>query len=291
MKARYLVGLLAVAAVTVAATSQEGVLIRRQLKPNTSETYTMEFNMKQLIDMSAMGMGDQDMTMDSKSKLVVKTGAVDEAKGLADIELQFSEMKMDFGGAAAMAGGMMGEMPTEYAVAAKMDARNIFTEVKPIGRQANQMMMMMMGSAASLQSGLFIPFPERAVQVGESWEVPMPKTPMFGETKLTAKLVGEKVHEGRPVWVISLEGTLPMNVDGEAMTRASGGDDPTGGMMAGMKMTGTIQSRQEALVDKATGQTLQIEGKGTQRQRIEIAQMGMGLDMRGEFTQRLVLVK
>ncbi|HVL39561.1 MAG TPA: hypothetical protein VM328_09250 [Fimbriimonadaceae bacterium] len=266
---------------------QDGVLLRRELKPDTSETYSMTMKMKQVMNLPT---GEMPMDIASTAKLTMKMGKLVPDKG-AELEMITSDMDMKFDGPMAeMAQSSQPQMPKEVIVKGHIDARNRLTDLKPVGSGAQAMMMA--GSTSMQNVGTFIEFPDRPVKIGDTWEIVIPKMPMLGneEGKFLGKLVGEKEHEGKPVWVLSMEGVLAIKMDMAEMLKNNPG--AAGGIpVQNMLITGTMDVKTQALVEKATGRTLSIESLIKGKQKVEVVDFGMTVEGVSEGTVKLELQK
>lgn len=281
-----LIGAGLVTAVAMAAT--QGVLLRHNFATDMQDVYKVDMTMKQKISIPSMG--DQDLDMKGSMKYALKYGASDSATGKSDLTMNISDMKFDLTGPMAEMANMGDQLPKEMKLKAKIDGRNRVSDLKAEG--ANMQMMMMSG-AGSMMSSLFIEFPEKEVAVGDTWDVKIPKNAMTGneETILKATLVSEKEVDGKKIWVLGMTGKIPTKLDMAELMK--GQPDPSGGAMAGMEMviTGTTDLKAEAQVDKATGKTLVITTTMKMKNQMEMKSMGMTLDMNGDMTTKMSLVK
>lgn len=269
----------------LAVAAHQGILIRRKLEENTTDKYKIETKLKQTISMPN-GMGDQDMDINSVSSYAVKVGKVDAATGVADVEVTTKVEKMDMTGPmAAMADNE--DIKKPFTLKGKMDVRNRIT--MEAAKSSDMMAAMMMGSQSSSNNSTFIELPEKAVSVGDSWEVIVPKGPLTGkeDQKLTAKLVGEKDVDGVSVWVVSLTGLIKTDADLSKLA------DQAGGAAAGQKMTikGTVDLTAEGLVDKGNGRTIKMTSKAKMKQTVELVDMGMSVDTKGTVDSVVTLQK
>src|SRR5690242_9406123 len=118
---------------TLAIAAQQGVILRREVKENTTEVYDVKTELKQTVALESMG--EQELGLISSLKMTLKTGKVDATSGEADVESIVSDIKTEAEGAAAMLAGQGPEMPKEIKTAGKLDARNRMklTAVKGMG--------------------------------------------------------------------------------------------------------------------------------------------------------------
>lgn len=271
MTKTFMLGALALATVGFAA--QEGLVLRRTYKENTSETYELTTEMKQTADIP--GMGEQDLSVKSTSTYTFKVGKVD-AQGNADIT---TELKVDKVDADGMLAQMVQDKPKPVVAEGKMDAKGHFTPAK---EKALDVASMMMGASQSIGNSVQVEFPDKAVKIGDTWDIVVPKSPVTGdkEQKLTAKLVGDKKVGDTDVWIVSVTGKIETNVDTSKLPK---NPDAASNPMANMTMTvkGTVDITSETLVDKATGKTVQSEQTSKVKQTVEVAEQGMTIPVNG----------
>ncbi len=268
-----------VAIASLAFAAQDGILLRRELKEGAVEKYKILTKMNTIVELPN-GMGEQEMEMTSTSTYSLTTKKVDAAKGTADIETTAS---VDDVKATGMMGAAMADQkPKPVTLSGSMDAQGRLKLVAP--KDAASMALMMGSSGGSSGMSLFIEFPEKAVKIGDTWEVIVPKGPMSNpvDQKLTAKLIGEKDLNGTPVWVVSIGGKLNTKIDQTMPKDAGGQPNP----MAGQKMNvkGGIELSGEGLVSKASGLTLRLETKTKSKQTVTMPSMGMSIDTSSNAT-------
>ncbi len=285
-RSRPIIGALPLALMALAF-AQDGILLRRELKNDATDQYTMSLSTKQVISSPA---GDQDVTVDGTMKMAFKTTNVSEKHDSADLTITVSDMDLKLGGMAQMAEGMMGTLPKSYTVKGKVDNRNQVTNVKLDGLSMQQQMMAAGVQSMANLSG--VAFPENPVKVGDTWDVPVPKNEAMGTeaSVLKATLVGEKKQDGIDTWEISLVGKLPVNMD---LSKLTGGNDPTGGSIPDMKvlMKGTNTIKATLLVEKSSGRTISMDGNLDSDQNIDLPDMGMTMTSKGATKALLKLAK
>ncbi|MFQ3586910.1 MAG: hypothetical protein SNJ74_06630 [Fimbriimonadaceae bacterium] len=276
----------AAAAVSVAV--QDSVLLRRELKPNTTTTYSIES--KVLTKLEVPGMGSQEVDVTTTMKQAIRIKDVDE-KGIANVEFVVTDMKSEFGGEMGqMMGGMVGDMPTTFTQTGRMDNRYRITDMRFSGANA---MAQMMGGGSS-PNALMFELPEAPVRIGDEWDVVVPPNPMMGNKphKLRAKLTGLRTVDGVEVAEINVTGTIEYSVDMAEMMRAMGGNDPSGGMMAGMRMTMSARMGIDGTVtiERATGLITSSVTNLKVDQTTELTDMGMQIPATstGTITMKLV---
>jgi hypothetical protein len=279
---------LSLGAVAFGGVAQDSILIKRVLKANDKDVYKVSTTVKQNITLPN-GMGEQEIAIVTTMNSASTVKSVDE-KGVADIEVEVSNLDVKMEGPMA---GMMGDqssIPKGYKSSYKMDASGRIFDVKSADKAAGGMMAAMMGSSSG---NIQTTFPDKAVKVGDIWDVIVPKSPMMGDKDqiLKSVLTGEKEVDGIACWVITTTGPLKMNVD---LSKAMEGQpDPSGGAMAGMKMTmeGTIDNVIETFIEKTTGRLISMVSKAKSKNKINMVDMGMALDVSGETITTMSLVK
>ncbi|MFI5386158.1 MAG: hypothetical protein ACHQ50_08565 [Fimbriimonadales bacterium] len=270
----------------LAAAIPQGVLLRRDVKENTTEVYKLVNDIKQTLTIPSMG--DQDANSSSSMTLTLKTTKVDPTSGQGDVESTISDIKMKSDGMGANAvDQIQASMPKEFKTTGKIDPRNhmVLAPAKGSG-----MLDAILGSSSPTSSLIFVEFPDKAVSVGDSWTFELPKSPFFGKAPqtLTAKLVGEKSYEGAQVWQISVSGIIKIDADlTEVMKNAP--DNPLGGQKATMK--GTIDLTGDALIDKQSGKTLAYSTSSKTKGAMELPDMGITIDSVGSAKTTMTLQK
>lgn len=267
-----------------AGLQQDGVLLRRALKADTTDTYTIESKVQQTVNSP---LGDTPMNINMTTTYAVKTLKVDDASQTADAEITTTVEKIDVDGPAA---AMMGNKPAPIMQKGKLDVRGRFTPEK--SATAASIQSLLSGGGASASSGFFVELPEKAVKVGDTWDIVIPKSPLTfdQDQKLTAKLVGEKDLDGVPVWVVSVSGSLKTSVDSSKLPKdAAQPDSPMGPITAIVK--GQIDLTSEGLVEKATGRTLEMTSRGTLKSNVELVEAGMTITTSGTVDSIVKLKK
>lgn len=274
------IGILALT-LTALAMAQDAVTLRRELKSNTKDTYKVEMTSKTSMDIPQMG--PQEMTMKAWMNYALKTGEVKETK--ADLDTVITDLKFEMEGPMAdmmkQQGGMP-EMPKEMLFKGQIDNRNRISDLKFQGKM-DMMTMSMVNQASTI--AMFVEFPEGAIKVGDTWKVTIPKNAFVGndDTQMDAKLIGEEGGK----WKVQMAGTMKLKPD---MKEIMKGQDPTGtGMEMDMNVTGTMKLETQALIDKATGKTVEMTTKVDSKSVMEITNLGMSMDQSSNGTIKLTL--
>lgn len=286
LKAVRMAGLLALATMAMAATTQDTITLRRVLKEGQTDVYTQSMVMTQSVDASAMGGGSQDMEFTQTSTMSYKTGKLDEDGKKAALTIEVDDIKIEAEGMAQMM--MTDQMPKEYTIKGKIDAMNYLSDLKVEGMPA--MMQMFSGGAKGMSSTLnYIVFPEQAVKVGDSWDMKLPKNPMFGDKEpvFKASLTQFKDVKGAKAAVITVKGDMPMNMNVGEMMKDAPDAGPMGQM--NMVMTGTMKFTTTVTIDVATGRMLLIENTTDSDMELEMVDMGAKLPITGTMKMKLAL--
>lgn len=269
--------------VTVAmAGRQEGTTLRRTLKENATDTYSIESKSSQTIALPN-GMGDQDMTFNVASTFKVTTGKVDATTGAADVTTEVKVDKMDADGPMAQ---QIPQVKDPIVTKGTLTALNHFTPTDAAA--AAQKSFESMGAvSASSTSGVFVDFPDKPVKIGDTWDVTIPKSPFTGteDQKLTAKLVGEKKQGDVDVWMISITGTMKVDIDTSKLPKSTNPDSPMANQP--MHIRGTEDMDIQSLVEKSTGRTVHSDAKVKSKNSLEV--MGMNIDMSGTSSSTIDL--
>ena len=269
MKKMKTAALVAVLGVVGFALAQEMVTLRRVVKEGDKETYQITSNIKQIISNDMMG--EQEVTITSSQKMALDYGKTTDGK--TDVNVKITDIKMEMGGPmAAMAGDMASQMPKELTGTAKLDEFNNMTDYKMgsgMTGMGAQMMQMMSGGTQGMLTG--ITFPKDPIAVGGTWDIKVPenKAAGMGAATMKATLVGAEKVGARDAWKITYSGALPMKKP---------------------LITGTLDTSGTLLVEKGTGKLLQMDVKIGGKQKMEMTDMGMTMDMRGDTTMSVKLI-
>jgi len=271
----------AMALASVAMASQGGVVLRRTLVENSTDTYKAEIKLKQNVTLPT---GDQDMALTEKESYVVKTGKVDPATKTAELTVTrtVDSVDGDPGPALEMA---KSNIPKPFSTSGKLNEMGhvVFDLSKLTATQA-----MAVGQSGS--GNQFIQeFPEKAVKIGDTWDVPIPKSLITSpvDQKLTATLTGEKKVGDKDCWVITTAGTLNIDIDTEKLPEDPDATGPMGNPK--MHITGPATITMEILVDKSNGKTIKVDAKSKSTSKIELAAAGLTIDATSVATSTITL--
>jgi hypothetical protein len=279
---RLSIALLALSALAV-ATPQAGSLLRRTLKADTVDTYTIVDHTTQTVKSP---LGETPVTASSTRTLALTTKSVDTAAGTAAIEATTTYDKLEADGPAA---DVMKAKPGPLTQKGKIDVRGRITFERVA--QSGGIGTLLSGSESTLSAGSFVEFPEKPVQVGDSWDMIVPKSPMLSDVdqKLTAKLTGEKDFDGVPVWVVSVRGVIKTAMDSSKIPGAKPIQSPLG--PSTIRITGQDDITGEGLVEKSTGRTLSMALKAQSKKTIEVVESGITMDSTGQLESTITLKK
>lgn len=302
MKPIYSIHWIALAILATAALAvQNPVAIRRELKEGSTETYKIENEVKQLIEIPSMG--EQDMIMTTVATVAIKTSKVDVQKGIADVEtLTKIEKAALEGSVASMMGQRDDKLPEPKAEKGTLDSRNRIVIAKDpkanaggpgSGGIGSMMSMMSMGSLSAQQLLNLIELPEKSVALGEEIKIAMPGAASAAsaglkDLKLAMKIVGERELEGAKAWVVSYSGSFKIDMDTSKLP-----NDPSRPQnpMGDVTVTGTGQISGEGLVDVVTGKTISNSMNMKNDLKVLLQQMGMEMPVKGTISSKLSLVK
>lgn len=255
------------------------VLLRRTFSANAVDTYKVEEKVQELVKSP---LGEMPVNIVAQKTMVLKTVKFDAAAGNAQIETTTTTDKQTADGQVA---ALLGDKPAPSTLTGKIDLRGRVTlDGSPRTEAMNNLLS---GSTGPEFASHFIEFPEKAVKIGDAWDVVVPKSPLMNadaDNHLTAKLEGERELDGVPVWVVSLKGDLNLAVDTTKMPRVST-------INLAIRVGGTVGIVAEGLVEKTTGRTLSMTTKGTSKTTIELVESGVTLDTQGTIESSSKLQK
>ncbi len=281
---------------TVAFAAQDTITLRRELKTGATETYKVESEVKQLIEVPSLG--EQDLIANQVSTVTLKTLSVDTQKGVAQVEtLTKVEKSTTDGSLAAMIGAPDAKLPDPKTEKGTLDSRNRLVIARDPNATADArgggiMSMGMSGMISDSAQALLslIELPEQPLKVGETIEVPIPNTPAgsavgIRDLKMTLKLVGERMVEGQTLLVLAFSGDMKLNIDSSQSPGAANNS------MGNMKMSGTAKLSGEGLIEKATGKTISNVMNIKNDMKVFVEQFGMEFPVKGTIATKISLVK
>ncbi len=278
---------LGTAGLIVTSFSPSGILLRRKLQEGQKDVYRVEMRAQQNATFEggvAAGV-PYDLSIDAGTsvKVSVIMGKLSDDKKVADLEMEFA----DFQGTLEVMGQVQ-ELPAEVMnmnqkITGRLDERNRLSVTGLPGLPPQLAgFVSSFGMNSNLSSFLFVEFPEKEINIGDTWDVKIPATPFTGnkEVILKARLVGEREEANKPVYEISIEGIIPVNLDLKQFASAFPMFQAQG-MDLKMLMTGTIKMEVNALVEKESGRTLFLKNTTTNDQAIEFPDAGFKMLAKG----------
>lgn len=256
-----------------AFTYQE-VLLRRELKENTKESYQFDLSGSQMISMPSAGVTDMPMKFTSGMRFRFELGSVDREKKEADVRMVISDLKFDVEG---MPPPPMGDVPKEIEIKGKLDERN---RIKGIDFKSLPAEYQMMSGVSSNIGFWMVEFPEKPVKEGDSWEIkyPYPLAPNK-EITLRATFKGSKDYKDKSVHWITIEGEIIMQGDIAEMLK----DNPQAAMVGKMLVDAKYQLTGETLIEKTSGKVLHAEYNMKGKQKMDVVDMNQTMEMSGDF--------
>jgi hypothetical protein len=231
------IGLLALA--TAMFTTTDGTLLRRELKAGATDEYEIRCTQT-----TTPGEG---LPGDPHSVKVSWKAAY----GIESLNDKGAVLKVDVTDFTFTAEGANAspDIPKTRTVKGTIDSRNRIDAAEPAPRPGTTTQLWLVTDA--------VEFPEKEVNVGDTWETTLPASIPLGEKKttLTAKLSGEESYEGKSAWVVTME---KKNVPTENRVKLRIG--PTGETKEA-KFVGKADVSIKALIEKGTGRTLTITTK------------------------------
>lgn len=275
-------GLAAVAFANV----QDGVKLRLQHTEKATSAYKVSIVGNQSIEVPTMG--PMDIGFKGSYDWNISTKSINKEKNTAEWETKVTNFKFEMDGPMAMPEDP--NMPKEIVGTLTIDDRYRVSAMQ--GNRTDMRMLMAMGASAGLSP--FIELPDGNVKPGETWDVTVAKNPFLGNTeaKLKGTFKGEGKLEEKSGYLIELAGSLPVDVDlGKLLEEmAKQGNDPTGGMAAGMNMNmkGTMQVKMSAVLDKATGKVLASTSAMGTNMTMTLVDMNMSMPSKGTVTIKMI---
>ncbi|MEZ0326780.1 MAG: DUF6263 family protein [Fimbriimonas sp.] len=248
----------------VAFAGQNPTLLRRQLKEGATEKYQVDMKMNTVVEMPG-GLGEQELGLVSSAELDLKLGKMNWQIPGARVDAVMKVTKMEADG--IMAGAFGDKVPPPMEVKATLD---IFGRLRPVQTAESGFELGQMQSLSF--SMMTVELPEKAVSIGDSWRVVVPKSTMTKKNQfLTATLKGERGN----AWIVSLDGTYKLEMEPREIAASDGPANAMAGQKVAIK--GDVTVAGEGLVEKSSGRTLSLKVKSTTKQVAKLA--GMGLEI------------
>jgi hypothetical protein len=205
------------------------------------------------------------------------TKLADDRKSAA-FDLDFSNIVYDFGSMAGMV--PQDSLPKAMKANGRIDQLGRVLEMKMPDLPAA------LGKSGGLAGPMMVELPERAIKVGDTWEMAIPTAETLGakDAKMVAKLVGVEDYESIPALVVDLTASMPIDADlGEAAT-VSG--VPPMQMLA----KGRFEMKGKAYVQRSNGRTLKMDLSFDTISRIKMPDVGIEFDTTGHGTSTVKIV-
>lgn len=274
--------LLALGVVAIAAAGQEATLLRRTYTAGKTDDYkiTSVTNMTMTLPT-----GEQSMKINSESKYSVKVNSVDD-KGVATVENTAELVKFE-------SDSEMAQKPptTKNTTKGTLDAMNAFTEAADSKKSGsiNELMGGVNGEMLSVRLNM----PEKAVKVGDTWDVTVKKSVFVypSDQTMKATLVGEKEIDGVKYWNVTLSGTLKLEPNVVEAKKLIPEEEQ--GQLGQIDFTvkGTEDVKCDILVEKATGRTTSSTVKSNVKAVMDASAMGFTVDFTASTDSTLKLDK
>lgn len=260
--------------------TQDKVLLRRELKEDSKDVYEFVMNGNQTV---GSPMGEMPITFTMTMNIAMNALKHDKEKKTLDLELVMSDMKFEMPGMEGMI--PTDQLPRESKMRSQLDERN---RMKNTTMQGMPMQMQMMMGSNPMSGFMFIEFPEEAVGIGDTWDMVIPRgMGIANDVKLKAKLEGERKVGDKEVYVISLNGTIPINMDMAEMMRGNEQMQMFGDFK--MIITGNMVMRSESLVEKESGRTLELSSLVQTNQKLDMPDFGQTVDITGTMSMKYKL--
>lgn len=263
-------------------TQPDQITLVRTLTENTTETYKVDSKGSQTFDSQLTGEVPMNVTTGMTYK--IKTGKVDADKGKLDVEVTMSVDKLDADGPL---GGQLSQQTIKPVVeTGTLDKFGHFS-LKPA--PTSDMMTLAMAGAESTEATMFIEFPDHPVKVGDSWDINVPKSIFTGmeDQTIKAKLVGDKVLDGKDVWLVDISGKIHMELDSSKLPPSTDSSNPLAMMKFVMK--GSVDLSGEGDVEKSTGRTLKLTSNAKMKTTVEIPDHDISMDATGTMDSTVTL--
>lgn len=246
----------------MAVAAQDAVALKRVFAADTTDVYKVESKMTMNSEIPQLGAQESEIA--TGQKISVKYGKV-AADGSVTFELTTDIEKVD---ASGMIGQVMGQDKIPPIVQpGKALPNGAVTLDKPSGK-TNAMAQMMMGPLSRI-NGIFFDLPAKAVKVGDTWDMVIPKGPQTGAKDQALTCTLTKVEGG--IATVSVAGKISYNVT------MSGDSAPEG--MGNMKVKGTSDIKGEAQIEVATGRTVSGKMSSKDKSTVDIDMQGNAMSI------------
>lgn len=267
---------------TVCMAAQDGLVLRRTLEEGKTETYVATADVKQSADLP--GMGDQDMSAKMEGTYLITPGKRADGADKTPIDLTYTITKMDSDG--PMAAFMPQTPPGATKFKGTIDDRGrLVLESSTSAAVSNPSTI---AGMSMLGATTFIELPEKAVKVGDTWKIVVPKSSSIPEdTTFTGTILAEKDIDGHAGLAVKIEGSAKMSLDLVKMMSEAGGAAPAG--IDSMVVAGTMKIVSQGVIEKSTGKTLRMQSKVESDMKVEMPSRSISIPMKGTTTTEIKL--
>lgn len=262
---------------------QDEFLLRRTLTEGDKDTYKVTTKVVQTMTPTdpkagAMVGGETRFEMSMGLDMASTITKLAEDKKSAAFDLNFSNIVYDFGSMAGMV--PQDSLPKAMKANGKIDVRGRVLEMKM------PEMLGVLGGGGNMAGPMMVELPEKAVKIGDTWEMDIPTADMLGAkgAKMTAKLVAIEDYETIPAVVIELTASMPIDADLGEAAQASGA--PPMKMLA----KGKFEMKGKAYVQKSNGRTLKMDLNFDTTSRVNMPDVGIEFDTTGHGTSSVKIV-
>ena len=278
-------------ALVAAAGAQDGYLLRLKLEPGVITSYKVTNNMNGTMSGGMMG-GDQAQEMVIKQTMVMrhKLAGVKEGVGTFITTFKDFDIEMTVGGMdISQFAGADKDQVEKITVTSRINERGETVSTKFEGMPESMAGMSMSGGANFNMMALMPVFPEKPIQIGDSW-TSLVKNPMLAtmgeraanmklpDVKIVAKLEAIEKVKDVDCYRISFDLDFPMDMDMSGMM--GGGDDSSVKSKGTSKIKGTLWlNKDTCLLAKQTFEsqsdmTISVQGMAEMEMKIKMAGKG-----------------
>lgn len=265
------------------AFTQDEFLLRRALVSGEKDAYKVTTKVVQTMTPTDAGAGalvggetrfEMSMSLDMASSI----DKVAEDKKSATFDLSFSNIVYDFGSMSGMV--PQDSLPKSMKANGKIDERGRVLEMKMPDLPAT------LGAGGGLAGPMMVELPERAVKIGDTWDMAIPTADMLGakDAKMTAKLIAIEDYETIPALLVGLSASMPIDADLGNAVQASGA--PPMKMLA----KGKFEMKGRAYVQRSNGKTLSMDISFNTTSRVNMPDVGIEFDTTGHGTSTVKIV-
>lgn len=258
------------------AAPAEPVLLRRTFTPNTVDHYKIETKVFQHMVLPG-GMGEQDVDMTTTMDFAMKYGAVAQ-DGSAELEVEASRITHE------STAPIPDAAKNDFKARGRIDGRYLVTDLKAVDGTA-ETNRLVQGLGSTMQH---IHLPEKAVEVGESWEWHTPPMPAlaYQSLQITVRFEGERTVDGRTYHVLVIDDVIPLDVDLKKAMEATGQE-----ARGEMKMKGTAVMKLESLLEKGSGRIFSTMGTTRMEMKVLMEEMGLEIDTNVDIDSKMQFVE